>query len=222
MQYEILYDQAFPMIKVQLEKGETIKAESDAMVSMSATIDIAGKMDGGLLKGLTRKLSGESMFFQTLTATRGPGEALLTHAVPGGIHAYELDGTFELQIQKNGYLASTSGIEVTTSVQNVAKGLFSKAGFFILKAKGRGIVFLSCFGAIHPIRLGPGEERIIDNGHLVAWPATMNYKIEKAASGIINSLTSGEMLVCRFTGPGDVLIQSKNPSAFKSWVALSS
>ena len=64
----------------------------------------------------------------------------------------------------------------------------------------------------------PFGEVIIDNSHLVAWPDGMNYKIEKAASGWFSSFTSGEGLVCRFRGPGRVLIQSRNPAGFGSWV----
>ena len=46
----------------------------------------------------------------------------------------------------------------------------------------------------------------------------MNYTIEKASNGWISSFMSGEMLVCRFRGPGTVLIQTRNPSAFASWI----
>lgn len=65
MQYEILYPDAFPVIQCQLQQGESLKAESDAMVSMSATLDVTGGMYGGLLSGLARRvLAGESFFFQ--------------------------------------------------------------------------------------------------------------------------------------------------------------
>jgi uncharacterized protein (AIM24 family) len=59
---------------------------------------------------------------------------------------------------------------------------------------------------------------IIDNGHLVAWPEDMEYKIQKASSGWFSSATSGEGLVCRFTGPGRVLIQTRNPGGFGQWI----
>ena len=74
-------------------------------------------------------------------------------------------------------------------------------------------MFLSSFGAIHSISLEAGEEVIIDNGHLVAWPDYMQYRIEKASSVI-----SGECLVCRFTGPGVILIQTRKPEAFSKWM----
>jgi len=218
MKYEILYGEAFPIIKINLQKGERIKAESDAMVSMSSTIDLDGKLEGGLLKGLGRMLAGEKFFFQTLAANRGPGEALLAPSVPGGIVDVELDGSYGLCVQKDGFLAASDSISVDTQMQNLTRGLFSGEGFFILKVRGSGTVFLNSYGAIHPINLEAGEEVIIDNSHLVAWPDYMQYNIEKASSGWISSFTSGEALVCRFRGPGTVLIQTRNPKGFGAWI----
>lgn len=215
--YEILYDGAFPIVKYRLEMKERLKAESDAMIAMSPTIDVEGKMEGGLLRGVTRMLAGESFFFQYLTANRGPGEVLFGHAIPGGIIDVELDGSYEMKVQKNGFLAATEGIEVDTKMQSLGRGLFSGEGFFILNIKGQGVVFLSSYGAIHPINLEAGEQMIVDNGHLVAWTGDMQYSIEKSSNGWISSMTSGEALVCRFTGPGIVLIQTRNPGGFVSW-----
>ncbi len=219
MNYEILYKEAFPVVKYRLKKGERIKAESDAMIAMSSTIDVTGGVEGGILKGLTRMLSGEKFFFQYLTANRGDGEVLFGHATPGGIIDVDLDGTYGLRVQKDGFLASTDTIEIDSKVQNLAKGILSKEGFFILSVQGRGTVFLSSYGAIHPINLEAGEEIIIDNGHLVAWPDYMEYHLEKASSGWANSIMSGECLVCRFKGPGTILIQTRNPGGFASWIA---
>jgi len=46
----------------------------------------------------------------------------------------------------------------------------------------------------------------------------MNYTIEKATRGWVSSFTSGEGLVCRFKGPGPILIQTRNPKGFGSWI----
>ena len=218
MKYELLYPGPFTTLKVNLREGEQIKAESGAMIAMSDTIDVEGKMEGGLLKGLGRMLAGESFFFQRLVAKRGPGEALLAHGVPGDIQAIELDGDTDYLLQKDGFFAATDEVEVATKMQNLVKGLFSGEGFFIIKVSGSGTLFVSSYGAIHPIDLASGQEIIIDNSHLVAWPEEMEYKIQKASSGWISSFTSGEGLVCRFRGPGRVLIQTRNPGSFGNWV----
>lgn len=221
MKYEILYQDAFPLVKCDLQRGERIKAESDAMVAMSATLEISGSMNGGLLGGIARRmLTGESFFCQTIEAARGEGSVLLGHPAPGGIIDVELDGSYSLRVQKGGFLAATDGINVDTAMQNLAQGLFSREGFFVVNISGRGTVFLSSYGAIHAIELAEGEEYIVDNGHLVAWADYMRYKIEKASNGWVSSMMSGECLVCRFRGPGVVLIQTRNPESFRQWLGV--
>lgn len=62
-------------------------------------------------------------------------------------------------------------------------------------------------------QLQDGERYIVDNGHLVAW--NTKYVMERIASGgIISGMASGEGLVCKFTGPGTIFLQTRNPQAF--------
>ncbi len=216
--HELLYQGAFTALKVELEQGQSIKAESGAMVAMDTTVEVAGKMEGGLLGGLGRMLTGENFFFQTLKAETGPGEAILAPATPGDVQAIVMDGQTAYNVQKDGFFAGTDGLEVATKMQNLGKGLFSGEGFFIIKVSGAGTLFVSSFGAIHKITIPAGKEYIIDNGHLVAWPETTSYTIQKASKGWISSFTSGEGLVTRFTGPGEVFIQTRNAPAFGGWI----
>lgn len=47
----------------------------------------------------------------------------------------------------------------------------------------------------------------------MAW--NTKYILERVASGgIISGLSSGEGLVCKFTGPGTVFMQTRNPVSF--------
>lgn len=218
MNYEVLYGSTNSLLKVDLAHGEAIKAESGAMVSMSNTIDVDGKLEGGLFGGLGRMMSGEKFFFQTLNAARGAGEVLLAPTTMGAVQAIEMDGFTPYIIQKDGFFAGSQSLDISTKVQNLTKGLFSGEGFFILKVSGKGTLFVSSFGAIHPIELAPGEEVVVDNAHLVAWPENVNYTIEKASKGWISSFTSGEALVCRFRGPGKIYIQTRNPQGFGEWI----
>ncbi|GKU78164.1 TIGR00266 family protein [Paenibacillus sp. L3-i20] len=218
MKYEVLNKGAFAMLSIQLAQGDRIKAESGAMVSMSPTLELKGTTNGGIMKGLGRMLSGESFFFQEVNAARGNGELLLAPKTLGDVQAIELDGSHKLLVQKDGFLAATEGVEVSTKMQNLSRGIFSGEGFFVVEISGRGTIFLSSFGAIHEVNLAPGEEVVIDNGHLVAWPSTMQYSIEKSSKGWVSSIKSGEMLVCRFRGEGVILIQSRNPASFGSWL----
>ncbi|MGH7164192.1 MAG: TIGR00266 family protein [Nitrospiraceae bacterium] len=219
MKSEILYPGAFPMVRVALAAGETVKAESGAMVAASPAIDVESKLEGGFLSALSRKvLTGEKFFFQTLRAARGAGEVLLAPTVPGEIVIMELDGVHEYMVQKDGFLAGAEGVKIESRMQSLSRGLLGGEGFFILKISGKGQLILNSFGAIHKVELKPDEEYIVDNSHLVAWTATTTYNIEKASAGWIASFTSGEGFVCRFRGPGLVYIQSRNPGGFGAWI----
>ena len=80
-----------PFLHVSLCKGEKIYCESDAMVMMEATLDLQGKMTGGLGGALMRRLAGgESFFQQHIEATRGDGDCLLSPTLPGAIQILEI------------------------------------------------------------------------------------------------------------------------------------
>jgi uncharacterized protein (TIGR00266 family) len=219
MKTEILYPGAFPLVRVQLAHGETLKAESGAMVSMSPSIVVESRAEGGLFKALSRRmLTGEHFFFQTLTAAHGAGEVLLAPTVPGDIVVIELDGLHEYFVQKDGFLAGSEAVTIDSTMQSLSRGLLGGEGFFILKIGGEGSLIINSFGAIHKVELKPEEDYIVDNSHLVAWTATTSYSIEKVAAGWIASFTSGEGFVCRFRGPGVIYLQSRNPQGFGAWI----
>ncbi|MDR2613034.1 MAG: TIGR00266 family protein [Deltaproteobacteria bacterium] len=210
--YEILHPGAFPMLLYRLDQGETFKAESGSMVVMDSHLEIDARIDGGILQGLARKvLASEKLFFQFISAPNGPGEACFSPVFPGGIVPVHMDGNSLLRIQKDGFLASTQGVTLETISQSLSRGLFSREGFFILRAAGQGTLFLSAYGAIHSLQVPPGRTVNVDNGHLVAWNDAMPYSIRKASRSLVASFTSGEGLVCSFTGPGTVYIQTRNP-----------
>ncbi len=219
MKFNVITPGAFSTLQIELEQGESIKAESGAMITMSATMDVESKLEKGVLGGLTRKLlTGESLFFQTLKASRGAGDALIASSYPGEIAVLELDDTEDYILQKDGFLAAEESVEVSTKAQNLTKGLFSGEGFFVMRLSGKGKVAISTYGGIHKLTVAPGETRIIDNSHMVAWSANATYKIEKASKGWDSSFTSGEGFICRFQGPGDIYIQTRNAPGFGSWM----
>jgi uncharacterized protein (AIM24 family) len=79
--------------------------------------------------------------------------------------------------------------------------------------QGQGLLLVSSFGAIHRKQLQAGERYVVDTGHLVAWEGTTQYTLRKAAAGFFRSMMSGEGIVAEFTGPGELLIQTRNLAA---------
>jgi uncharacterized protein (TIGR00266 family) len=219
MDIELLFQGSYCIAKLGLRGGETVKAQSDAMVTMTPNISVEGKAEGGVMGMFKRALTGESLFMQTLKCNGADaGEVMVAPSEPGDIAVLELDGSNGYVLQKGSFLAAEDGIVLDATTQGVVKGFLSGEGFFLQKATGKGKLVISSFGAILKRTLAPDETWIVDNGHLVAWNNTVNYEIKKASSGFLSSLTSGEGFVCQCKGPGDVYIQTRNPSGFGAWV----
>jgi uncharacterized protein (TIGR00266 family) len=209
--YEVLHQPSFALAVLQLAAEQSIQAEAGAMVSMSANIELQSQMKGGLMGALKRAAGGESAFISTFTARGGPGEVTLAPGSPGDIAAIELTGQ-PFFVQSSSYLAGDSSLTVDTKWGG-AKSFFAGEGLFVLLIQGQGLLLVSSFGAIHRKMLRPGERYVVDTGHLVAWEGSTQYTLRKAASGLFRSMMSGEGIVAEFTGPGELLIQTRNLAA---------
>jgi len=210
--YEVLHQPSFALAVIRLGAEQAIQAESGAMVSMSANVELQSQMKGGLMGAFKRAVGGESAFVSTFTARGGPGEVTLAPGGPGDIAAIEMAGQV-FYVQSSSYLAGDLGLVIDTRWGG-AKSFFGGEGLFVLQVSGSGLLLVSSFGAIHRKRLQAGERYVVDTGHLVAWEGTTQYTLRKAASGFFRSMLSGEGIVAEFTGPGEILIQTRNLAAF--------
>jgi uncharacterized protein (TIGR00266 family) len=209
--YEVLHQPAFSLAIIQLQAEQSIQAEAGAMVSMSANIELQSQMKGGLFGAIKRAAGGESAFVSTFTARGGPGEVTFAPGAPGDIAAIELNNQ-SFFVQSSSYLAGDASLTVDTKWGG-AKSFFGGEGLFVLMVQGRGLLLVSSFGAIHRKTLQPGERYVVDTGHLVAWEGTTQYTLRKAAAGFFRSMMSGEGIVAEFSGPGELLIQTRNLAA---------
>ncbi|MBK9312960.1 MAG: TIGR00266 family protein [Acidobacteria bacterium] len=211
--FEILHGSAFALAVVQLQAEQSIQAEAGAMVSMSGHVELNSQMKGGLAGALKRAVGGETAFISTFTARGGKGEVTLAPSTPGDIAAIEMSNQI-FYVQSSSYLAGDTSLTIDTRWGG-AKSFFGGEGLFVLQVQGTGLLLVSSFGAIHRKKLGYGEKYVVDTGHLVAWEGHMPYNLRKAAaSGWFRSLLSGEGIVAEFTGPGEILIQTRNLAAF--------
>jgi uncharacterized protein (TIGR00266 family) len=211
--WSIEHQGAFALAVVQLQAEQSISAEAGAMVSMSGNVDLHSELKGGVFGALKRAVGGESAFVSTFTAKGGVGEVTLAPGAPGDIAGIEMQGQ-AFMVQSSSYLAGDTSLQVDAKFGG-AKSFFGGEGLFILNVSGAGLLLVSSFGAIYRRVLRPGEQYVIDTGHLVAWEGQMQYNIRKAAkSGFFRSMMSGEGLVAEFTGPGEILIQTRNLAAF--------
>ncbi|KAF2712994.1 DUF124-domain-containing protein [Pleomassaria siparia CBS 279.74] len=208
--YRVSHRDTNTILTLQLAMGCPLTVKPGAMIAMSPTITLKGVVKFSLKKLVV----GGEMSKSTYT---GPGELLLAPAAIGDITIIKLSGHEQWSVGKDAFLACTQGIVTEYKSQGFGKAMFSGEGLFVYKISGQGILWCTSFGAIIKKDLQENEKYIIDNGHLVAW--NCKYVLERVASGgIISSLSSGEGLVCKFTGPGTVFMQTRNPQAFSQWL----
>lgn len=216
MNIEIRHAPAFAVARAILSPGESIKAESGAMMATSAGVAVESKIEGGLMKGLKRSvLGGESLFMTTLTAPPEGGWVDCAARLPGDAMVLDVDGAYNLT--RGSWLCNESSITIDTKwggFKNLAGG---EGGFFV-HASGQGKVALACYGAVERVPLAAGESIVVDSGHLVAFSADVQYSTRKVTTGLVQTLKSGEGLVLDFSGPGEIYVQSRNPHEFIAWL----
>ncbi|OAA57654.1 DUF124 domain-containing protein [Cordyceps fumosorosea ARSEF 2679] len=208
--YRISHRDCNTILTIQLAMGCPLGAKPGAMIAMSPTMTLRGEFKFSVKKMIAGAELGHSHYI-------GPGELLLAPPMLGDITTIRLDGTAQWTCGHDAYLASTQGVHKDHKRQGLGKAMFSGEGLFVYKMSGTGILWVSSFGAIIRKDLADGEKYIIDNGHLVAW--NTKYILERVASGgIISNLASAEGLVCKFTGPGTVYMQTRNGRAFAAFM----
>ncbi|MYN29702.1 TIGR00266 family protein [Duganella levis] len=219
-----------PFLHVSLRQGEKIYCESGAMVMMEAPLDLKGKITGGIGAAIMRRFAnGESFFQQHIEAVRGDGDCLLSPTLPGAMQTLDL-GNQQYMLSDGAFVAATSGVELKVRTQSLGNALFAgSGGFFITETSGVGQAVVSGFGSISQLEVEPGRDVIIDNSHVVAWDSALRYEISVTTGGnsgflsnLVNSQTSGEGMVLRFSGKGKILICSRNSASLQAWLTRQS
>lgn len=217
MQQQILDAPDFGMLKVTFDApGETIVAESGAMVAMSSDLKIQTSMRGGLLAAAKRKmLGGESLFQNTFTAKSAGQQLFLAAAPEGDLRAMNLGEGEEFFLQSGAYVAHVGEHLKLDSKWGGVKAFFGGLGFFMLKLVGPGTVFYATYGAIH--RLDVEHSYTCDTGHIVGFSPSLTYDIRKFG-GFKGLFFSGEGLICEFRGRGELYLQTRNPASLVSFL----
>lgn len=208
MEYEIKGG-AFPIVICKLQKGETMKDESGSMAFMTPEVKMETNTGGGLLKGLGRALSGDSLFLNFYTAENDNQEIGFASSFPGKIIPIELNGSNSIIGQRSSFLASEKDVNIDMYFKkNLGTGLFGGEGFILQKFTGNGMLFLEIDGEVIEYDLQPGEKMVLDQGHLAAMEESVEFDIQRV-KGVKNVLFGGEgLFLSTLTGPGKVWIQT--------------
>ncbi|MBD2579347.1 TIGR00266 family protein [Oscillatoria sp. FACHB-1406] len=209
--YQIEHSPAYASLILTLQADQMVLVESSAMAAMDANIKMKSKMKGGVMKGIGRMLSGESLFMSEFTAEKARGELYISPGVPGDVQHYRLQAGRALMMQSGGFVACSPTVEIDTKFQGF-KGFFSGESLFLVRATGEGDIWFSSYGGI--IEIPVSGAYIVDTGYIVAFEDSLQYSVEAIGGlswrSLKTGILGGEGLVCRFRGEGKLWVQSRN------------
>ncbi len=198
----------YPILRCKLNQGETIQTTAGAMSWMTEDIGVELSTGGGLMKGIGRMFSGESLFLSYYTAKKDNQEITFASSLPGTILNIKMDGN-PIIAQKTAYLASENTVELESIfTKKFTSGLLGGEGFILQKISGYGELFLEADGSLTEYNLKTGEVLLVDQGHVFLFEKSISYEIE-TIKGMKNIFFGGEgLFLVKLTGPGKVILQS--------------
>ncbi|MSP26497.1 MAG: TIGR00266 family protein [Myxococcales bacterium] len=224
-QHVIKHAPSFSMLEVHLQAGEVLIAEAGTMVARATHLQMDVKLNAGrnvgffgklkaLLIALIRKFIANETFFVNHFHSPQGGWIWLAPALSGGVRHIPLAGQTML-FSAGAFLASSGNVDLRLRFGGL-RALFAREGAFFLEASGHGDLWVTSYGAVEEIYCNGSY--IVDNGHIVGFDPSLDFRIRSAGGGALGFFASGEGLVCEFTGHGRILIQSRNLGALVGWL----
>ena len=206
MKYEIKGG-AFPVVVCELTDGEQMITEKGSMVWMTPNMEME-TTGGGIGKMFSKAFSGESMF-QNIYTARGAGMITFGSSFPGKILPLQIAPGREMIVQKNAFLASEAGVELSIHFnQKLGAGFFGGEGFIMQRLSGSGMAFIEIDGELVEYDLAPGQKMVIDTGNVAGFEPTVSIEIQQVP-GLKNKFLGGEGLFnTTLTGPGKIWLQT--------------
>ena len=206
MKYEIKGG-AFPVVVCELTDGEQMITEKGSMVWMTPNMEME-TTGGGIGKMFSKAFSGESMF-QNIYTARGAGMITFGSSFPGKILPLQIAPGREMIVQKNAFLASEAGVELSIHFnKKLGAGFFGGEGFIMQRLSGSGMAFIEIDGELVEYDLAPGQKTVIDTGNVAGFEPTVSIEIQQVP-GLKNKFLGGEGLFnTTLTGPGKIWLQT--------------
>ncbi len=196
-------------LDIFLSAGESVFTESGGMAWMRGDITMETNTRGGLLKGLARSLSGESLFLTTYRCNNGQAMITFTPEAPGSVIPVQLGPQESRICQKDAFMVAEDSVTLEVHFRKkLGTGLFGGEGFILQKLTGPGMAWVEIAGEVREYTLQAGETMQVDPGHLAMYEPMVNYDIARV-KGVKNMLFGGEgLFLATLTGPGKIWLQS--------------
>lgn len=201
-----------PTVILNLDKRHAVYTDAGGLSWITASVSMDTGMQGGLLSGLTRMVSGSTAFLITLR-TDSNGQAAFSADFPGKVVALELGSGERVIMHKHAFVCAEQSVKLdVTFTRRFGAGLVGGDGFVLQQLTGPGAAFVEMDGDAIEYRLARGETLLVEPGHVAMFEPSVEFSVE-LLRGVRNLLFSGENLFfARLTGPGRVWLNSMTAS----------
>ena len=167
--YTITHRDTNAVLSVTLQQGANVRSKSGAMIHMSGSVQLTGKVKFSMKKLFTGGDMSESTYV-------GPGRVALGPTRFGDIITLHIDGRQQWTIGKDAFLACTPDVLRETKSQGFGKAMFSGESLFVYNVLGQGILWLTSFGAVDRIDVScysicPGMKTLLTLWKASTWGA---------------------------------------------------
>jgi len=191
--HEQLLGSTQPVLSISLEPGESIVAETGEFAWMTDSIQ------------MTAGLAGLSDYM----ATDRPGTVAFASRLPGSILQIEVTPEREYLVHRNGFLAATPGIEVTTGFQQTLAASGEPGAEFILRRLGgRGRAWVALSGEVVRRDLQGGTSLRTHPWHVGMSDASVAVQMAALAAPSSSEQRTAAQHFAVLSGPGMVWLQS--------------
>ena len=195
-----------PVLHVQLDGSVSLFFEHHTVLWKNPALSIGIHAVKGAFK---RMAAGMPIF---LTEATGPGEIAFSRDGTGHVFPLHLVPGQSIEVREHQFLAATSNLEYGFSRQKgITNMLFGSTGFFVDKFSAtthEGVLWLHGYGNVFEKTLAMGEQIDVEPGGWIYRDesVSMTQQVYGLRTGIFGG--SGQLIFNRFTGPGNVGIQS--------------
>ncbi|NNJ10854.1 TIGR00266 family protein [Chloroflexales bacterium ZM16-3] len=208
LQYKII-GTTMQAVVIELPPSQTVFSERGGMSWMSANINMATNMEGGLGGAFKRMFSGESIFMVSFTSQGGTGIVGFSAEFPGKIVPLNLGSGQQMICQKDAFMCAERSVTLDIHFRRkLGAGLFGGEGFVMQKLTGPGLAFVELDGEIVEYTLEANQMLKVDTGHVAMYEPTVQFDVEMVR-GFKNILFGGEgLFLATLRGPGRVWLQT--------------
>ncbi len=211
MQVRTRHTPAFGVARLLLAPGEAVQADYAAMLATSYGVVVDAKPRTG-----SRGRSVRAVF----TAPAEGGWVDVAPALPGDVYTLELDGMSGWCVTRGCWLAAPSTVRTDPQWAGF-RNLFGAETGFVEHVSGAGALVLAACGSLDVVTLDQGELITVDPAYLLDYSELTQSRLRAVSQSVPQSVRTGEGLLLDFAGPGQLLIQTRDPRAMAALLAAS-